>query len=895
MQNLLDNIFSMHYFFIAHLDRNFRFLRVNEAYAHAGNHPKEFFRGKNHFDLYPNEENKQIFQQVVDTGELFEIKEKLFEYLDQPEKDTSYWDGILQPLNDSLGNVETLLLFLHDTTERVRSKLKYRKSENMLRDIAANYPKSYISIIEKNLTIGFTSGREFQKLKLDPNSYIGLSLDEIFGDQTPIVKKHYLKAFAGEENEFELTINNQYQLYQVIPLHNKRGQIEQILVVVEDITEKIVAEQKINSILADLTYQANVFSFEKKYHSYDQLCEKNPKFLELLPQSNSNKTILFSLAKKLKESLEKLTLFAQISEQSPNPMMRITAEGEVLFHNNASALLLEWWGFSENYIHNPKIVSLLQSSKNSSEVVQIDVEVEDFIYWISFKPIKNTSFLNIYGVDITERELAVEKRISAEQQYSNLFNHMIDGSALHKIVLDASGHPIDYVYIDINSAFTKMLGLTREMVIGKKFAEVFPGIREDPTNPIQRFGNVALNDETISFKINFEPLQKIFEVAAFCPKKEYFVTVFRDITMTEKLEKEREKLIYTLNERVKELQCLFNFSEVSEKNASTEEYFTAFLVEIQKAWQHPSVTYARIVIREKSYTTPNYQPTPWVQKEDIIICGKKLGYLEVGYLEKKLDEDEGPFFKEERNLLKMLAERISLFIERRQAETEIKTANKELEAFSYSVSHDLRSPLRGIDGFSQAILEDYSSCLDATGKDYLHRIRTGVQRMGGLINDMLVLSCISRVDLHETVVDLSDMVRTILDGLKDANPNRQIEIAIQEKITSRCDRHLIKIVFQNLLENAWKFSREISKAKIEFGMMKKENKIFYYVQDNGAGFDMVYYDKLFTPFQRLHSSQEFEGTGIGLSTIQRIIHKHKGEIWAKGKVGEGARFYFTLK
>jgi light-regulated signal transduction histidine kinase (bacteriophytochrome) len=193
------------------------------------------------------------------------------------------------------------------------------------------------------------------------------------------------------------------------------------------------------------------------------------------------------------------------------------------------------------------------------------------------------------------------------------------------------------------------------------------------------------------------------------------------------------------------------------------------------------------------------------------------------------------------------------------------------------------------------ILEDYSTYLDETGKDYLNRIRAGVQRMGNLINEILELSRLSRVDLHQTVVDLSDVARMIFNELKLANPDRQIDSNIQENVTCRCDPNLIKIVFQNLLENAWKFSRKKSSVKIDFRVLRKENQTVYCVQDNGAGFDMAYYDKLFGPFQRLHSSYEFEGVGIGLCTVQRIIHRHNGEIWAKGKVGEGATFYFTLE
>jgi PAS domain S-box-containing protein len=352
-------------------------------------------------------------------------------------------------------------------------------------------------------------------------------------------------------------------------------------------------------------------------------------------------------------------LLKKFPEENPNPVLQFDVNGNLLYSNKASAELLKAWGLHDNRIQSAKIQNLICSGEPTQEILSIDQDGSKKFFSVTFSPLKNSEFVNIYAYDITDRELAIEKRILSEQRFTKLFKHMLDGSALHKIVLDATGHPIDYVYVDINPAFTKMVGLTREMAIGKKVSEVIPGVLEDSTNLIQKFGNVALNNETISYEINFEPLQKSFAVTAYCPEKEYFVTVFRDITLKQKLEKEQENLIYTLNKRMKELQCLFKFSEISEHNNNIEESLAAFLVEIPKAWQYPSSTYAKIVFREQSYTTPNYQSTPWMQKEDIIIYGKKLGQIEVGYLEKKSDEDEGPFFTEERDLVKMLAERIS--------------------------------------------------------------------------------------------------------------------------------------------------------------------------------------------------------------------------------------------
>ena len=225
---------------------------------------------------------------------------------------------------------------------------------------------------------------------------------------------------------------------------------------------------------------------------------------------------------------------------------------------------------------------------------------------------------------------------------------------------------------------------------------------------------------------------------------------------------------------------------------------------------------------------------------------------------------------------------------------ELAAANKELEAFSYSVSHDLRAPLRSIDGFSQAILEDYANKLDEQGKDYIQRVRNATQKMGQLIDDMLRLSRLSRAELHNEQVDLSYSAHIILDKLQVTEPSRKVKVTIQDNILVKADKKLLDILLENLLGNAWKFTSNNKNPTIEFGSMKKEKETIFFVRDNGAGFDMAYADKLFIPFQRLHSVDEFPGTGIGLAIVSRIIHRHGGKIWAEGEIGKGATFYFTL-
>lgn len=225
---------------------------------------------------------------------------------------------------------------------------------------------------------------------------------------------------------------------------------------------------------------------------------------------------------------------------------------------------------------------------------------------------------------------------------------------------------------------------------------------------------------------------------------------------------------------------------------------------------------------------------------------------------------------------------------------ELEAVNKELEAFSYSVSHDLRAPLRAMDGFSRAVLEDYTDKLDEEGKDYLQRIRAAAQRMGALIDDLLKLSRVTRADLKKGPTDLSALASDCIAALREAEPHRKVEVVITPGLIVEADSQLMRAAIDNLLRNAWKFTRKTANARIEFGSLDGPDGKTYYVRDNGVGFDPTYADKLFGPFQRLHSSEEFEGSGIGLATVARIIHKHGGRVWAEGKPGAGATFYFTL-
>ena len=230
----------------------------------------------------------------------------------------------------------------------------------------------------------------------------------------------------------------------------------------------------------------------------------------------------------------------------------------------------------------------------------------------------------------------------------------------------------------------------------------------------------------------------------------------------------------------------------------------------------------------------------------------------------------------------------------RDRTSQLEAANQEWEAFCHSVSHDLRAPLRTIDGFSQELLQNYSEKLDEQGKHYLQRVRAGSQRMAQLIDDLLHLCRLSRGELQCQRVDLSALAEAVAEDLKRQEPGRQMDVIIEAGLNAYCDPSLLRVVLENLLGNAWKFTSRHPRATIEFGRVENRGQMAFMIRDDGAGFNSTFASKLFGAFQRLHKEKDFPGTGIGLASVQRVIHRHGGTVWAEGAIENGAAFYFTL-
>jgi len=335
--------------------------------------------------------------------------------------------------------------------------------------------------------------------------------------------------------------------------------------------------------------------------------------------------------------------------------------------------------------------------------------------------------------------------------------------------------------------------------------------------------------------------------------------------------------------------------------------FAVILLDVKMPEMDGFETATLIRQRDKSRHTPILFLTAADKSQDHAVRGYAVGAVD--YLVKPVVPEfvrsKVAVFVELAKKSELLRRQTQLLLESEQAaldlaETraelvrDLEHKNRELESFSYAVSHDLQAPLRRIDSFSRAVLESQGDRLDEPGRRYLERVREASQHMAQLIDDVLHLSRVTRADLREQDVDLSALATLILSRLQESEPARKVEVRVRPGVLVSGDGQLLRIALENLLENSWKFTSKVGEARIEFGVTQASGEPTYFVRDNGAGFDMTYADRLFGPFQRLHPQNEFAGSGIGLATVQRIIHRHGGRVWAEGLVGQGATFQFTL-
>ena len=504
-------------------------------------------------------------------------------------------------------------------------------------------------------------------------------------------------------------------------------------------------------------------------------------------------------------------------------------------------------------------------------------------------------------LDIGERKRAEEGAQRVHEKLTGILESLGDGF----VACDR-----DWRYTYVNATAERLLGRRREEMLGQDMRVLFP----DATPFFARYERAIAKQVSLTFEDYYAPLNMWTEVSVH-PSADGMSQFFRDVTERKRAEEavreSRAKLEAALTSmtdavfisdaegrfiHLNDAFATFHRFSSKEDCAKTLAEYPAILEvflpagtpapldmwAVPRALRGETATNAEYTLRRKDTGESwvgSYSFGPIRDRDGRIVGSVVVGRDITG--RKRADE-------EIRRLNTELEQRV------RARTAQLEASNKELEAFAYSVSHDLRAPLRGIDGWSLALVEDYGSQLEQRGLKYLERVRSETQRMGLLIDDLLQLSRITRAQMHRNTVDLSRAAESIAARLQEAHPERRLEFTIRPRMTAFGDARLLDVALTNLLQNAVKFSGTRAHPHIQFDAVERAGQTVFTVHDNGVGFDMAYANRLFGAFQRLHSDSEFPGTGVGLATVQRVIHRHGGRVWAEAEPGRGATFYFTL-
>ncbi|MFO8079000.1 MAG: PAS domain S-box protein [Armatimonadota bacterium] len=629
------------------------------------------------------------------------------------------------------------------------------------------------------------------------------------------------------------------------------------------------------------------------------------------PFAAEERALLDTVAVRIGEMLERREaerereVLARFPAENPRPVLRVVADGIVNYANDAAMALLAELGLEVGDQVPRSWQETLARSPSPSRPCAMEVTAGDRVFAFTCAPVPEFGYVNFYGMDITEQRAAEEALIESEQRFRRAV-----ANAPFPIMLHAAGGEV----LTVNEVWVEATGYAAEEIPtvgdwtelaydtdGDAVADYVSQLHE-LTGRVDEgeFVIRTADGDTRIWHFHSAPIGQLPDGRGLA------MSIAMDVTKRRAAEnalRESEERYRTVFENTGAATCLIDENRtIVLANQGFARLVGAPRDEIEGSLDFTEVIAPhekeRMVGYHDARRAPGREAPNRYEFDFVTLDGEmRRVFLHIDVIPgtetsvaSLVDITE---LRQAQKELQVLTEELEERVRDRTAQLE--AANAELEAFAYSVSHDLRAPLRAIDGFSQAVVEDYAEDLDDTARDYLRRVRRASQRMGSLIDDLLQLSRITRVELFRDRVDLSAMAREVVDELRAQHPERVVEVVIEPDMTADVDRRLIRTALSNLLGNAWKYTAKLSEAKIEFGSQAGEQgRRVYRVIDNGAGFDMQYAGKLFQPFQRLHREDEFPGTGIGLATVRRVIRRHGGDVWAEGAVDEGATFYFTL-
>ena len=768
----------------------------------------------------------------------------------------------LVPQHDLSGAVIGFYALKRDVTERLRTEEALAEREHQLRIILDNVP-AMICYSDSANFVRYANKNFLDLLGLNATAVIGKTFAEVIGKQDFHQIEPYVRRTLGGEpatyraNLHRLTGEERQTEVDTVPDRGPDGAVRGVYALIRDITDQARAEEKFAKIF-------NATPLPAVITRADTGC-----FIDI-----NDAAIRFGGWRReevIGRTAPELGLWADPQERS-----------------RALAVLMTTGHLRDFESTSRTRAGELRSTLISAE--PIDLEGARCI------------LTTIY--DITERKRIEEELHRSEQKFSRVFHSSPTAISLTRMV--------DGRFADVNEAWIRIFGWTRTQVVGRNSLELGiwpnPERRQAWIEAVNRVGRVEnfearLRDKSgriLSILLSSEVVELDGEPCLLA------------LSIDQTKQKKTEAALLESERRLSEAQRMAHIG--SWELDLTRDVFV-WTGEIENIYEihaeQGTVTYADFL-----------KTLPPDEREEFNRCfgeGIRAGrggeftyrsrmrdgrikHLHVRY-ESRLGDDGKParIFGTTQDITEQVlareeVQRLNDELERRVQErtAELLSANRELESFAYSISHDLRAPLRGIDGFSHLLAEEYAERLDETGRDYLERVRRAAQRMGTLIDDILELSRVTRQEMRRVRVDLSQIAAEIFEERARVEPGRKVEVSIAHDCIALGDPQLLRVLMQNLLENAWKYSRKADPARIAFGQEVIDGETVFHVSDNGVGFDMKYAERLFAPFQRLHRPDEFEGTGIGLATVARVVHRHGGRVWADASPGRGATFRFTL-